>query len=167
MGSELSQPFSCAWNMSALGSRLGSSGDIWRLPAEMPAARATAPSEGDVRFGGHERLEFAASAHRRDGRGNGSDRNRIPALTRLSRYTRTADLSGNRHHRRSLRRVIASMLIDHSHRTVAKLRRKLVARSAHYSFHSPMGASGKLGALHVLAERPIWATMPQRQLLAP
>ena len=52
------------------------------------------------------------------------------------------------------------MLIDHPHRTVAKLRRKLVPCSAHHSSFSQIGASGKPGTLqsilgHQLEERAL------------
>ena len=40
------------------------------------------------------------------------------------------------------------MLIDHPHRAIAKLRRKLVPCSVHRSSFSQIGASGKPGTLH-------------------
>jgi hypothetical protein len=43
------------------------------------------------------------------------------------------------------------MLLHHPHRTVAKLRRKLVPRSTHHGSFSQIGASGKPGTLHYVA----------------
>ncbi len=72
---------------------------------------------------------------------------RLLATPAAQRLGRAANLGGNRTHRCPLQGIIASVLLHHTQRAVAELRRKLVPCSAHRGSFSHTGAPGKPGTL--------------------